>query len=65
MPDLIDGRGYDSERLDRHTWHAMQLRRLGLDDVVAEIFADYVDWHELDDLLSRGCPIDLALRISR
>lgn len=65
MHDLIDGSGYDSERLDRHTWHAMQLRRLGLADVVAEIFADHVDWHELEHLLLHGCPIDLALRISR
>jgi hypothetical protein len=65
MPDLTDASGYDSERLDRHTWHAIQLRRLGFADVVAEIFADHVDWHELEDLVSRGCPVDLALRISR
>jgi hypothetical protein len=26
MPELIDGTGYDRERLDRHSWRAMQLR---------------------------------------
>jgi hypothetical protein len=65
MPDLIGGMGYDRERLKGHSWRAMQLRRLGLADVVAEIFAEHVDWHDLEDLLSRGCPVDLALRISR
>jgi hypothetical protein len=65
MPDLIGGTGRDGDRLNSHNWRAMQLRRLGLADVVAEIFADHVDWHDLEALLSRGCPVDLALRISR
>jgi hypothetical protein len=56
---------YDRDGMNRHSWHALQLRRLGLADVVAEIFADHVDWHELKDLVARGCPVDLALRISR
>jgi hypothetical protein len=65
MPDLIEATGHDRDWPNRHSWHAMQLRRLGLTDVVAEVFADHVDWHELEDLLARGCPVDLALRITR
>ncbi|MGZ4316219.1 MAG: hypothetical protein ACXVRS_10345, partial [Gaiellaceae bacterium] len=65
MDFLVDPpAGCDEDSLRRHDWHAEQLQRLGVADVVAEIFADAVDWHEVEDLVTRGCSIDLALRIS-
>jgi hypothetical protein len=52
------------ERLVRE-WRAEQLRRLGLPHIIAEAFADVVDWHQLEELVDRGCPLDLALDIVR
>ena len=54
----------DEEHVVR-AWRTEQLRRLGLSRVVAELFADHVDWHDLAKLTERGCPLDLALRIVR
>jgi hypothetical protein len=48
-----------------HAWRASQLERLGLTRAPAETFADLVDWHEIADLVSRGCPPELALEIVR
>jgi hypothetical protein len=61
------------EELDERTneirrvraWREEQLRRLGLPSVVAEAFADLVDWHALAALVDRGCPPELALEIVR
>lgn len=53
------------ERLLVHAWRREQLRRLGLHRVIAEAFADQVDWHALADLVERGCPPELALDIVR
>jgi hypothetical protein len=44
---------------------AEQLRRLGLPSILAETFADAVDWHALSALIERGCPLGLALEIVR
>jgi len=46
-------------------WREEQLRRLGLPSLVAEAFADLVDWHALAALVDRGCPPELALEIVR
>jgi hypothetical protein len=46
-----------------HAWRVEQLRRLGLSRLLAMALAAEVDWHELGDLLGRGCPLDLALEI--
>jgi hypothetical protein len=46
-------------------WRAEQLRRLGLTGPLSVVLAEQVDWHELADLLGRGCPLDLALEIIR
>jgi len=48
----------------RH-WQAEQLERLGVPLVLAAIFADTVDWHEVEELVTRGCSPDLALEIVR
>jgi len=48
-----------------HAWRAEQLHRLGLHSVIAETFADLVDWHALEALVARGCSPELALDIVR
>ncbi len=32
---------------------------------LAEAYADHLDWHQIAELLQRGCPPRLALRIVR
>jgi hypothetical protein len=46
-------------------WRSEQLRNLGLPRATADAFADDVDWHDLAALLTRGCPLALALEIVR
>jgi hypothetical protein len=53
------------ERLLVHEWRAEQLRRVGLPRMLADVFADLVDWHALAALVDRGCPPQLALEIVR
>jgi hypothetical protein len=53
------------EALRVRAWRAEQLRRLGLHRIIAETFADIVDWHALARLVERGCPPDLAFEIVR
>jgi hypothetical protein len=48
-----------------HAWRTEQLWRLGLPRVLAETFADLVDWHALAKLIERGCSPELALEIVR
>jgi hypothetical protein len=48
-----------------HAWRTEQLRRLGLPRILAETFAELVDWHELAALIARGCTPELALEIVR
>jgi len=47
------------------SWRAEQLQRLGLSSVLAELFASLVDWHEIAELVARGCPPLLAIEIVR
>ena len=53
------------EALVVHAWRTEQLRRLGLTRLIAEAFADLVDWHALAELVERGCSPELALEIVR
>lgn len=55
----------EDEELLVHTWRVGQLRRLGIPGALAELFAGRVDWHEISDLVERGCPPALALSIVR
>jgi len=48
-----------------HEWRAAQLRRLGITDTLADVYADHVDWHQIARLVQRGCSPRLALRILR
>ena len=46
-------------------WRREQLRRAGFPDVLAQAGAaeERMDLHELIELVDRGCPPELALRI--
>ena len=48
-----------------HDWRVTQLQRLGLHRILAEAFADQVDWHAVAKLIERGCPPVVALDILR
>jgi hypothetical protein len=48
-----------------HDWRVSQLARLGIPRPLAEAYADHLDRHQLAELLQRGCPPRLALRIAR
>ncbi len=48
-----------------HEWRAEQLEILGLSRAVAETFASRVDWHQVAELVKRGCSAELALEILR
>jgi hypothetical protein len=48
-----------------HDWRVTQLRRLGVPDALAEVDADYADWHQVASLVQRGCSPQLAVRIVR
>ena len=61
--ELLEERA--DEELQIHAWRAEQLERLGLPRVLAERFAELVDWHDLANLVGRGCPLDLAFEIAR
>lgn len=60
--DLDDG---GDEELLVHEWRTGQLRRLGIPGALAERFAGLVDWHEIAELVERGCSPELALEIAR
>jgi hypothetical protein len=47
-----------------HDWRVSQLTRLGIPAVLAETYADRIDWHQIARLVHRGCPPRLALRIA-
>jgi hypothetical protein len=67
-PILMPADGLDNEaeeELRVHVWRTEQLRRLGLPHILAETFADLVDWHALAELVERGCSPELALAIVR
>jgi hypothetical protein len=51
------------EELAIRLWRAHQLQRLGLSRLIAHAFAPRVDWHEVAELVDRGCSPELALEI--
>ena len=47
-----------------HNWRVSQLTRLGIPGLLAEVYADRLDWHQIARLVQRGCPARLAIRIA-
>jgi hypothetical protein len=48
-----------------HEWRVTQLTRLGIPWSLAQAVAGHVDWHQVAELVRRGCPPRLALQIVR
>jgi hypothetical protein len=48
-----------------HEWRVAQLTRLGVPWPLAQATPDYVDWHQVAQLVHRSCPPQLALQIVR
>jgi hypothetical protein len=62
--------GVDHEAIERderlvHRWRVTRLKRLGIPEPLAEAAADNVDWHQIAELVQRGCSPRLAFRIVR
>ena len=48
-----------------YAWRVEQLLGLGFSYVIASAVASFIDWHEIDRLVERGCSPELALEIVR
>lgn len=49
-----------------YQWRYRQARRIGYEEAAAlQIAEAEIDVHELRDLIRRGCPLDLAVEITR
>ena len=55
----------DAELRAVNAWRTEQLEQLGFSRTLAEACAGLVDWHEIADLVRRGCTPQLALEIVR
>jgi hypothetical protein len=55
----------DNDDVLVHEWRVRQLTGLGIPWSLAQAVADHVDWHQVAELVRRGCPPRLALRIVR
>jgi hypothetical protein len=55
----------DHGELSAHRWRVSRLRGLGVPGALAEIYADRLDFHQIERLVRRGCPPLLAIRIVR
>ena len=61
----IDFIGRVEEGVRVYEWRAHQLWRLGVPRMLAEMFADMVDWHDVAALVRYDCPPLLAMEIAR
>lgn len=57
----------EDEEARVHIWRVEQLIRLGVPETEAVCLSlnGVADWHLLDNLLMDGCPLELALEITR
>jgi len=46
-----------------HNWRVSRLVSVGIPEPLAEMYADRIDWHQVAQLVRRGCTPLLALRI--
>ena len=53
--------GHDAQLV--HDWRVIRLTGLGIPAALAEAYADRLDWHQVAELMHRGCTPLLALRI--
>ncbi len=63
-PAITSHEAVDRDDLPVHAWRVARLTRLGIPELLAEIYADHLDWHQIARLMQHGCPPRLALRIA-
>jgi hypothetical protein len=63
-PAVTGHEGITRDDLLVQNWRVSQLTRLGVRGALAEVYADYLDWHQVARLVQRGCPARLAIRIA-
>jgi hypothetical protein len=63
-PTINSHEGIGHDDLLVHNWRVSQLARLGIPGPLAEAYADRLDWHQIAQLIQRGCPVRLAIRIA-
>jgi hypothetical protein len=63
-PTRTGHEGIDHDDLLVHDWRVSQLARLGIPRPLAEVHADHADWRQIAQLVKRGCPVRLAIRIA-
>jgi hypothetical protein len=62
-PTVTNHEIIDQGELHVHRWRVSQLKRLGISELLAEVYADHLDWHQVARLVQHGCPPQLALLI--
>jgi hypothetical protein len=66
MQDLFEIENQnESEQTRLYAWRVEQLAKLGLSAMIADAVASLVDWHDVAQLVDKGCPPELALEIAR
>ena len=65
LPEDLELDPHEGETARVHEWRVDQLWRLGIPRLLAAHFAEGIDWHDVADLVERGCPVLLALEIVR
>jgi hypothetical protein len=63
-PSITGHEAISRDDLAVHEWRVTQLTRLGVPRLLAEVYADRLDWHQVAQLVQRGCPPRLAIRIA-
>ena len=63
-PAITDHEAIGQNDLLVHKWRVSQLIRLGIPQLLAEVYADRLDWHQIAHLVQHGCPVRLAIRIA-
>jgi hypothetical protein len=62
-PPITDHDAISRDDMLVHSWRVSQLTRLGISGLLAEVYADRIDWHQVARLVQHGCSPYLALRI--
>jgi hypothetical protein len=65
VPVRLRHEAIDHDDLLVHEWRVTQLTRLGIPWSLAQAVAGHVDWHQVAELVRRGCSPRLALQIVR
>jgi hypothetical protein len=62
-PAITGHEAVDHNELPGHAWRVARLTQVGIPELLAEIHADHLDWHQIARLVQRGYPPHLARRI--